>query len=324
MSRKSSPSPGRIALVAGIASLVATLAGCGASHKLGDKNSPTVTTNTSAALPGTGKPPVTIGDKNFTEQFVLGELYYEALRAKGFSVQLNQNIGPLDVTIRELQSGQLAMYPEYLNTWDAEVAHAHGPFSNRSAAYDTGQRYAGAHGLKLLRPTPFSDTPSVGVTFNYAVQNGLTAISDLRSLGHQMTFGGPPEFQDAATGLKTLESAYKFRPGSYKSLEIGEQYKALDQREVQAADVNTTDGQLSTGDYTLLSDPLRLFGWGNVVPVVSAHVLAIEGPAFAGTINAVTALLTTPVIRELNAQVDLEGRDPAAVAAEFLSENALS
>ncbi|HEY1521829.1 MAG TPA: glycine betaine ABC transporter substrate-binding protein, partial [Solirubrobacteraceae bacterium] len=302
--------------------MAATLAGCGASHKLVDKNSHTVTTNTTP-LPGAGRPPVTIGDKNFTEQFVLGELYYEALRAKGFPVQLNQNIGPLDVTIRELESGQLAMYPEYLNTWDGDVAHAPGSFSNRSAAYDAGQTYAGAHGLKLLRPTPFSDTPSVGVTFNYAVQNGLTTISDLGKLGHQVTFGGPPEFQDAPTGLRTLESAYRFKSGSYRSLEIGGQYKALDQREVQAADVNTTDGQLSTGDYTLLSDPLRLFGWGNVVPVVSAHVLAIEGPAFAGTINQVTALLTTPVIRELNAQVDLAGRDPAAVAAEFLSDNGL-
>ncbi len=67
---------------------------------------------------------MTIGDKNFTEQFVLGELYYEALRNRGFPVELNQNIGPLDVTLRELQSGQLAMYPEYLNTWDSDVARS--------------------------------------------------------------------------------------------------------------------------------------------------------------------------------------------------------
>jgi osmoprotectant transport system substrate-binding protein len=321
--RSKSPSVARIAAALSAASLMAAgLAGCGASHKLVDKNSRTAATNTSP-LPGTGKPAVTIGDKNFTEQFVLGELYYEALRNVGFNVQLNQNIGPLNVTLRELETGQLAMYPEYLNTWDGDVAHAHGPFSDRSAAYDTGQTYARAHGLKLLRPTPFSDTPSVGVTFNYAVQNGLRSISDLRRLGREMEFGGPPQFQTSPNGLRTLESAYRFKPGSYHSLEIGEQYKALDQGEVQAADVNTTDGQLSTGDYTLLSDPLRLFGWGNVVPVVSAHALAVEGPYFASTINAVTALLTTPVIRELNAQVDLYGQNPATVAAVFLSENAL-
>jgi osmoprotectant transport system substrate-binding protein len=324
MPRKSSPSLARLVCTVGVVALVAlTLAGCGASHKLGDRTSHTTTSTTTTPLPGTGKPSVTIGDKNFTEQFVLGELYYEALRNEGFPVQLNQNIGPLDVTMRELQSGQLAMYPEYLNTWDSEVARTHRAFPARSAAYDAGQTYAGTHGLKLLRPTPFSDTPSVGVTFDYAVQNGLSSISDLGKLGRQMTFGGPPEFQSSPVGLRTLESAYRFKPRNYRSLEIGQQSRALDQGQVQAADVNTTDGQLATGDYTLLSDPRRLFGWGNVVPVVSAHALAVEGPYFASTINAVTALLTTPVIRELNAQVDLLGQNPATVAAEFLSENGL-
>jgi osmoprotectant transport system substrate-binding protein len=297
------------------------LAGCGASHKVGQRQSQTATTNPSA-LPGTGKPTVTIGDKNFTEQFILGELYYEALRNQGFSVILNQNIGPLEVTMQELRANQLAMYPEYLDTWDSQVAHTPGPYNNSSAAYRAGERYANAHGLKLLRPTPFSDTSAVGVTFDYAVQNGLSTIGDLRKLGRRIALGGPPEFQSAG-GLSSLESIYRFTPGSYRSLEIGEQYKALDSGQVQAADVNTTDGQLSTGNYTLLSDPFKKFGWGNVVPVVTTHALKQEGPAFATTINAVTALLTTPVIRMLNAQVDIAGEDPATVAAEFLAENGL-
>jgi osmoprotectant transport system substrate-binding protein len=304
------------------------LAACGTAHQVvpGDGQPPSTTssaTTTSSALPGTGKPTVTIGDKNFTEQFILGELYYEALRNQGFPVQLNQNIGPLDVTLQELRAGQLAMYPEYLNTWDSQVARSPGSFTSRAQAYRVGQTYASAHGLKLLRPTPFSDTSAVGVTFNYAVENRLTTISDLRKLGRRMTFGGPPQFQSSRTGLPALERAYHFRPGSYRSLEIGEQYRALDSGQVQAADVSTTDGQLSTGNYTLLSDPRRLFGWGNVVPVISTHALALEGPYFVSTINAVTALLSTPVIRELNADVDLYGQDPATVAAEFLDENGL-
>jgi osmoprotectant transport system substrate-binding protein len=229
----------------------------------------------------------------------------------------------MEVTLQELRTGQLAMYPEYLGAWDSQIVHAKGPFASRTAAYRVGQAYAAGHALRLLRPSPFSDTSAIGVTFDYAVQNGLSTISDLGKLGRGMTFGGPPQFQTASTGLPVLESAYHFKPGSYRSLEIGEQYKALDAGQVRAADVNTTDGQLSTGNYTLLSDPLGVFAWGNVVPVVSAHVLALEGPAFATTINAVTALLTTSVIRELNADVDLYGQDPATVAAEFLAENGL-
>jgi osmoprotectant transport system substrate-binding protein len=293
------------------------LAGCGSvqrdGHTVGALN-----------LPGTGKPMVTIGDKNFTEQFILGELYYYALRAQGYSVQLNQNIGPLQVTMQDLKTGQLAMYPEYLNIWDAQVANQTGPFASQQAAYQAGQAYATAHGLRLLDATPFSDTGAIGVTFDYAVQHGLNSIWDLRRVEHQLTLGGPPEFQQESHGLPALESAYGLTPHTYKSLEIGAQYQALDSGQVQAADVSTTDAQLSTGNYTLLADPQGVFPWGNVVPVASAKALSAEGPAFVTTVNEVSALLTTPVIRELNAEVDLSGQDPATVATQFLAENGVT
>jgi osmoprotectant transport system substrate-binding protein len=305
-------------LIAGLSALL--LSGCGV---VAGAQTGSAQTSTNFALPGTGRPLVTIGDKNFTEQFILGELYYLALRNKGFSVQLNQNIGPLDVTLQQLRRGQLGMYPEYINTWDGQVAHESGPFTSSKEAYATGQSYAESHGMRLLTPTPFSDTGAIAVTFDYAVQNGLTTLRDLRTLGHGLTLGGPPQFQQHAGGLSALESAYGFRGSSYKSLEIGGQYQALDSGQVHAAEVNTTDAQLGTGDYTLLSDPENVFGWGNVVPVVPARVLAAEGPAFATTINDVSSLLTTAVIRELNAQVDIQGQDPAIVASQFLSENGL-
>jgi osmoprotectant transport system substrate-binding protein len=118
--------------------------------------------------------------------------------------------------------------------------------------------------------------------------------------------------------LPALEDAYGFTPGVFKPLAVGDQYAALDHGTVQAADVNTTDGQLVGGDYTLLRDPRRVFGFGQVVPVVSARVLRLEGPAFAATVNRVSALLTTPVIRRLNAAVDVYHRDPTVVAKQFL------
>jgi osmoprotectant transport system substrate-binding protein len=89
------------------------------------------------------------------------------------------------------------------------------------------------------------------------------------------------------------------------------------------ADVNTTDGQLITGNDTLLRDPLRAFGFGNVVPVVPIKVLEAEGPQFAATLNRVTALLTAATMRQLNAAVDVDGQDPKVVAATFLQVHGL-
>jgi osmoprotectant transport system substrate-binding protein len=315
----------RLLACAGTALAAVALAGCGGASSTAVTLPPTSTgTTQTIPLPGKGKPTVTIGDKNYTEQFVLGELYYQALQAQGFPVVINQNIGPTQVTMQALKTGQLGMYPEYIDTLNSQLAGYTRQFKTPRSAYLAGQRWALTHGLELLNPTPFSDTYAIGVTVNFAQQNALQAIGDLRQVVQPLTVGAPPQFETAPTGLPALESAYGFTPSAVNALEIGAQYQALDQGVVQAAVVNTTDGELTTGNYTLLTDPKAVLGVGNVVPVVTAQVLNEEGPAFAATINRVTALLTLPVIRELNAEVDLSGETPAGVAKRFLVDHGLA
>lgn len=280
-------------------------------------------TTGAAALPGTGHPPVTIGDKNFTEQFVLGELYALALQAQGYNVSLNRNIGPTEVSYQAVASGRLAMYPEYIDVWNSSVAGYTSLPGGSEWAFQAGQTYAQAHGMELLTPTPFSDTQAIAVTRAYADSNALHSIQDLRRVATGMTLGAPPEFQRSPTGLPQLEQVYGFTPAAVKSLDIGAQYAALDKGTVQAAYVTTTDGQLAGHGYRLLRDPQGVFGIGNVVPVVSEKVLVDEGPTFAATINSVSSLLRLPVIRQLDAAVDLAGEDPAVVAKQFLQEHGL-
>ena len=284
---------------------------------------PTTVTTTAEQLPGFGKPQVVIGDKNFTEQFVLGQLYKQALMAQGFSVSLNPNIGPSEVTIQALRSGRLALYPEYLDTLNATIAGDRTHFDSLAAALHAAQSHASQLGFELLPPTPFSDTDAIGVTRGYAIDNSLRQIGDLRRQASSVMLGAPPQFQQSATGLPALEQAYGFAPAAFKALDVGSQYQALDQNTIQAADVNTTDGQLASGSYSLLADPQHIFGWGNVVPVVSPKVLMQEGPAFARTIEKVNALLSTETMRKLNAAVDVGHQDPAAVAKQFLQAHDL-
>ena len=311
----------RAATALGVALLAA---GCGGG-------TPGVHTTTSAAgtgtpttatgpLPGKGRPAVTVGDKNTPEQFVLGELYEQALAARGFSVSLNRNIGPTGVIIGALHQGSLDMYPEYIDVWNKDIAHDGSTFTSARAAYQAGQAFALAQGLQLLRPTPFGSTDAIAVTEYYARSHGLRQIADLGPLSSSLTFGGPPQFK--ATGLVALERAYGLPPPRYRVLPVGGQYQALAQNSVQVADVTMTDGDLATGNYRVLSDPRHVLGWGNVVPVVTQKILQAEGPAFARTINAVSALLTLPVMRQLNEQVE-QHLDPAAVATQFLETHGL-
>jgi osmoprotectant transport system substrate-binding protein len=318
----------RRVLLAAVAGLC--LAGCGGSGRSSGGALPApgpqpgATTETSTApLPGSERPPVTIGDKNFTEQFILGELYAKALGAEGYSVQLTENIGSTQVTLAALANGRLDMYPEYLGYWDAAVAGQHRRFRDEARALAAGRAYAARSGLELLSPTPFSDTSAVVTGDAYAASAHLHSIADLRRISGSFVFGGAPQFAVDPTGLPMLERAYRFVPARFQALAVGEQYVALDAGTAQVVSGQTTDGALATGGYRILSDPRGVFGYGQAVPVVPTRVLVAEGPAFASTIDAVSRLLTLPVMRQLNAAVDLYNQDPATVAELFLRSHGL-
>lgn len=309
------------------------LAGCGsgATGHGGSPSTDTTATNTSTSasntttttLPGTGKPPVTLGDKNTTEQFVLGELYDLALSAQGYSVTLTRNIGPPSVTYQALQQGNLNVYPEYLNVWDTQVVRAPSPPRSVDDAYFVGQTWAAEHQLELLPPTPGSDTNGIAVTAAYAGANHLRTLAGLGRVSPTLKIGVPVQFAQSSTGLPALEETYGFTPASTSTIVIGDQYNQLQSGKITAAYVQTTDAQLSTSQFKLLADPRHADGFGNVVPVVTASTLATEGPAFVNTINQVDGLLTTHVLRVLNADVDLLHEDPRVVAKQFLEQHHL-
>jgi osmoprotectant transport system substrate-binding protein len=329
----------------GVALLVA-LAGCGSSsQKTASSTSTTAaaatsssaaTTTSAAAItstsgtpppaasgPGVGKPAVTIGDKNFTEEYILGALYAQALAAKGYKVAVKGNIGSSEITWKALTSGQIDMYPEYTGTLLTAIAGDTKPPTSAKQTYDLAKSYAEQHGFTLLDQTPFYDSDALAVTKAYAKQHGLTTIQDLGKLGHSLKLGGAPEFATRYAGLVGLKQAYKLNP-TFVPLAIGITYKAIDTGQVDAFDAFTTDAQLTSGKYVLLSDPKRVFGFQNVAPVVSKKVVAAEGPGFTQTINKVSALLTLPAIQKMNAAVALEEQSPQKVAHEFLAANGLA
>src|SRR5450755_3712789 len=246
-----------------------SLAACGSSSS-SSSSSTAATTSTGASStaaagsgPGVGRPAVTIGDKNFTEEYILGALYQQALAAKGYKVTLKGNIGSSEITYNALTSGQIDMYPEYTGTLLTAVAGVTTPPHSAQDAYNQAQAFAQKNGYTLLAKTPFYDSDALGALKAYAQKNKLTSIADLKKLGTAVKLGGAPEFQTRAEGLVGLKQQYGINP-TFVPLAIGLTYKALDSGQVGVSDVFTTDPQLTTGKYVLLSDPKMVFGFQHV------------------------------------------------------------
>jgi osmoprotectant transport system substrate-binding protein len=302
------------------------LVACGGSSSSSNSSStptPTATVSTSTSGPGAGKPAVTIGDKNFAEENILGALYAQALQAKGFTVNLKDNVGSSEIIYKALTSGQIDLYPEYTGTLLSAIANQTAAPASASAAYQQAKAFVEKHGLTLLNYTPFYDSDALATLPSYASAHHLSSVADLAPLGKSVTLGAAPEFATRFEGLLGLEKEYGVKP-TFKPIAIELSYKALESGQVDVQDVFTTDGQLLGGKFKLLADPKYVFGFQNVAPVVKQSVLAAEGPAFAQTLNSVSALLSTKAIQQMNAAVSIDKQSASTVAHQFLAANGLS
>jgi osmoprotectant transport system substrate-binding protein len=313
----------RVLSGAGIVFTMAALAACGSSSSSSSASGGSSSSSAGgAAQPGKGKPPITIGDKNFTEEFILGDLYSQALKAKGFTVNLKPNIGSSELTDKALRAGQIDMYPEYTGVILSVLAQQTRRPASEDAAYAAAQKFEQKRGYTLLNKTPFFDADAMATLKPFAQKNHLVTLGDLKKL-KSFSLGAPPENKTRYEGLVGMRQAYGITNVQFVPLTIGLQYSALDKGSVDTANVFTTDGQLQSGKYAILTDTKHIYGYQNVAPVVSSKLLAREGPAFAQTLNAVSAKLTTHVMQQLNAAVDIQKVDPATVASKFLQANGL-
>ena len=308
------------ALIAAAVAAALVAAGCGGGGGGGGSSSSGA--GGSSAQPGKGKPAVTIGDKNFTEEFILGELYAQALRAKGWNVTLKSNIGSSEIMDKALRSGRIDMYPDYVGTIVSVLAGKNPP-SSAKGTYAAAKGYEESHGATLLDPTPFFNANRVGVMPSYAQKNGLKTVEDLKKVP-SFTYADTPENLHRLQGVAGLRDVYGLKQLKFKPLAIGLQYPALKRGDVDTADVFTTDAQLTRTKLVLLDDTKHIFGFQNVAPVVSKKVLAAQGPEFAKAINAVSAKLTVQAMQTMNAAVDIDKQQPKDVARQFLEANKLT
>jgi len=274
------------------------------------------------ARPAAG-PTIVIGSKNFGEEYILGELYKQALQAKGFTVSYKENIGSTEIIHKALTSHKLNFYPEYTGVIVQDVYGRKNSPKTARATYLLAKSLEGAHGITALTPTPFYDTDVLAVTNATAKKYGLKSIGDLQKVG-AFKLGGFPECKTRNTCFVGYTKQYRLSKASFVSLGSISGYVALDKGDVLAADVFSTDPPLAKpSKYTVLADPKHVTGFQNVTPLVTTSVLQAAGPTFMTTVNAVSAKLTTPAMIAMNKAFYVDKQSAADIAKAFLKANGL-
>jgi glycine betaine/choline ABC-type transport system substrate-binding protein len=312
----------KIALALTTLAIAVLVAACGSDNN--DKSSTTSSggklIQTNSANAGTT---IRVGSKNFTEEFILGEIDAQALQAAGYKVKKDLNYGSEQIAFKALKANKLDGYPEYTSTaltsfFGKKVSEVP---SDAKQAVDQAQGDFAKVGLVAFAPTPFTSANAVGMLKKRADQLGVTKVSDLEGKSQNLTLYGSPECRQRPDCLVGLEQNYGLKFKKFVPVDIGLRYEVLDKGQADLSIIFTTDAQLQARkDVVILQDDKHVFPPGNATFVARKAIVDKAGPDMQKTIEAVQQGLSQRVMRELNARVEVDRETPRQAAHEYLTE----
>jgi osmoprotectant transport system substrate-binding protein len=266
---------------------------------------------------------VRVGSKNFTEQFIVAEIYAQALQNAGIKAQTRTNLGATLIAHAALLNGEIDLYPEYTGTAMAHVVK--GDLSGSAEqTYETVKNYyeKNLH-LTLLQPTHINNGYAIVVLPETAVKYKLKTLSDLGPASKNLSFGAEGSFADRSDGLPGMSRVYGIHFKDFRNLaKLGIRYSALTSKNIDVSFGFTTDWQIAEDKLVVLDDDKHLFPPYFLVPVIRQDTLA-RNPKIADVLNKVSPLLTNENMRAMNAAVERDKEEPKDVATQFLKEKGI-
>ena len=265
---------------------------------------------------------VTIGSKNFTESIIVARIYGDALRAAGYDVEYDLNLGLEQIATRAMRERQIDGYPEYTGTSLSAVLDV--PI--RQVPKDPDEAFALSKRLykeklnfEAFARTPFEDANAVGILPEKAKEFGNPRrISDLADVAGRMTIAASAEcFQRTDCG-RGLEQVYGLKFKRESPIDVALRHEVVESGRADLTIPFTTDGRIAQNKMIILEDDRNLFPPYNVHFVIRADAARRLGPNAQRVIERVDDQLTNEVMTELNSRVDLDKQRPEDVARSYL------
>jgi glycine betaine/choline ABC-type transport system substrate-binding protein len=266
---------------------------------------------------------ITVGSKNFDEQFILGEIYSQALEAAGFDVEKKLNLGSEQIAYKALRSGQVDAYPEYTGTsltsfFDVKTLDVP---KDPDEAYELAKEEYAKQDITALPRTQFENTYVVATTKETQENqlDGATTLSEVAALPNagDLSIAGFPECRQRTDCLLGLRDVYDWTP---EFVSDEGKYEPIDKGRSDLGLVFSTDGELNTGQYAVIEDDKRLFPPYNISFGIRNDALERIGQAGEDVLLAVQEPLTEKVMQELNSRASIDKEEPQAVARAYLKE----
>ncbi|GAB2827132.1 glycine betaine ABC transporter substrate-binding protein [Alpinimonas psychrophila] len=265
----------------------------------------------------------TVGAKDFSEQYILGNMVSILLNDNGAKTDYKTIVGSANVRTA-LTSGEFIGYWEYTGTSWLAYNKKDAPVVGVKAQYDAVKEIDATQGVAWLDGAPFNNTYAFAIKSDKAKALGVKTLSDVAKLPvADQTFCVESEFAARPDGWAGVKTTYGMPGATTITLDTGAIYSVTaDGKDCNFGEVFATDGRIKALDLTVMADDKAYF------PVYQGAFTLMQAtldkyPATAGILNKLTVLLTDQVMQTLNAKADVDGDDPADIARTFLVEQGL-
>jgi len=261
---------------------------------------------------------IVIGSKNFTEQVILGEIAAQQIERKcHLPVERRLDLGGTLLAHKALQDGQIDLYPEYTGTALSSVLKEKIPADSARVYMEVKDAYRERFHLIWLPPLGFNDTFAMVVRKEDGRRLPQQDLSAAKVRAWRLGVGY--EFLTRPDGLARLNQIYGLRwLGTPRTMDLGLLYRALQQRKIDMAAANSTDGMLTEPQYMVLADDKRAFPPYNACFVVRERILN-QYPQVGLALSMLSNHIGDDTMRELNRRVDVEHQRVERVVRDFLA-----
>ncbi|MBQ9990048.1 MAG: glycine/betaine ABC transporter substrate-binding protein [Lachnospiraceae bacterium] len=262
---------------------------------------------------------VRIATKPMTEQYILSEMLKLVIEEAGYEVEITKGIaGGTSNIMPAMEKGEFDLYPEYTSSgWVMVLKQDPKGMTDEEILEGLKEQYPEQFDMSWIGLYGFNNTYAVAVRKEVADEYNLTKTSDLAAVADKLVFGGNPDYLEREDGFNLVCETYGLEFKAVKDIDISLKYAAMEAKDIDVTNGNTTDAQLGRGDVVVLEDDKKLQVNYLCSTVVRNDALE-QFPGLQEAIEKLDGCLTDTEMAGLNYAVEVEGKNEADVARDYL------
>ena len=267
--------------------------------------------------------PILVGSQNSTAQIVVGEIVAQHLEHRlARQIQRRLGTGTEPIVYQALEAGEISLYPTFSGSIETEILQEQ-PSSDPGTVWTrVSMQLSRTAQLELLNPLGYENPPAMTVRTADALEAKAATLSQAAEGETRWKIGVSYEFQQRIDGIPAISNYKLPMAQAIRGMEAQQLFPALQQGNLSMIAADSTDGRLTSPGYTILADDKHAFAPYQACLLVRQDALSAE-PQLRAYLAELSGKFTTEGVRKMSAEVDLNHRRPADVAAEFLARAGL-